>query len=79
MAYSRVKKYQELRDGLKDEAGINKEQVLIDKTEDEDDDFLSFIKKDDHADKKANIEDTLTEPKHLNRCVKKVLKNWNRR
>ena len=63
MAYSRVKKYQELRDGLKDEAGINKEQVLIDKTEDEDDDFLSFIKKDDHADKKANIEDTLTEPK----------------
>lgn len=63
MAYSRVKKYQELRDGLKDEAGISKEQVLVQESVDDDDDFLSFIKKGDSADQKINIEDTLTEPK----------------
>lgn len=62
MTYSRVKKYQQLRDGLKDEVGISKEQVH-NKESDEDDDFLSFIKKDNFTDAKINMEDTLTEPK----------------
>lgn len=64
MAYSRVEKYRELRDGLKDEAGINKEKevgnVVIDE---EDDDFLSFIKKDEKSEQVMNLEDTLTEAK----------------
>ena len=64
MAYSRVEKYQELRDGLKDEAGINREKegenVVIDE---EDDDFLSFIKKDEKPEKIIDLEDTLTEAK----------------
>lgn len=62
MTYSRVKKYQQLRDGLKDEAGITKEQIQNIES-DEDDDFLSFIKKDNFTGAKINMEDTLTEPK----------------
>ncbi len=63
MTYSRVKKYQELRDGLKEEVGISKEKyVETVQTEDDDDDFLSFMKKDDEE-KEVNLEDTLTEPK----------------
>ncbi len=62
MTYSRVKKYQQLRDGLKEEVGISKEKyVETVQTEDEDDDFLSFMKNDDE--KEVNLEDTLTEPK----------------
>lgn len=63
MAYSRVKKYQELRDGIKEEAGIDREKVVDHIIDDEDDDFLSFIKKDVEFQKPQNIEDTLTEPK----------------
>lgn len=66
MAYSRVEKYKELRDGLKDEAGINRERVVEDeKIEDSgEDDFLSFIKKDDtEPHKSVDLEDTLTEAK----------------
>lgn len=63
MAYSRVKKYQELRDGIKEEAGIDREKVIDNIIDDEDDDFLSFIKKDVEFEKPVNIEDTLTEPK----------------
>lgn len=59
MTYSRVKKYQELRDGLKEEVGISKEKVTPTPTIDENDDFLSFMKKD----KEVNLEDTLTEAK----------------
>ncbi len=59
MTYSRVKKYQELRDGLKEEVGISKERVTPTPSIDENDDFLSFMKKDNEV----NLEDTLTEAK----------------
>lgn len=65
MAYSRVEKYQELRDGIKEEAGISKEKkttpVEVEKYED--DDFLSFMKNDEHIEKEVSLEDTLTEAK----------------
>ena len=59
MTYSRVKKYQELRDGLKDEVAISKEKPQVE----EEDDFLSFMKKDKKDEKEVNLEDTLTEAK----------------
>ena len=46
MTYSRVKKYQELRDGLKDEVAISKENRQEKLQVEEEDDFLSFMKKD---------------------------------
>lgn len=64
MAYSRVEKYQKLRDGLKDEAGIDREKLVKDEKNEEDDDFLSFIKKDEKTENDpVNLEDTLTEAK----------------
>lgn len=64
MAYSRVKKYQELRDGLKDEAGISRERVIEDIVDDEEDDFLSFMKRNEVPEEKPiDLEDTLTEAK----------------
>ena len=64
MTYSRVKKYQELRDGLKEEVGISKEKYVepVQNDDDDDDDFLSFMKKD-KEEKEVNLEDTLTETK----------------
>ena len=63
MTYSRVKKYQELRDGLKEEVGISKEKYVEPvQNDDDDDDFLSFMKKD-KEEKEVNLEDTLTETK----------------
>ena len=63
MTYSRVKKYQELRDGLKEEVGISKEKYVEPVQNDgDDDDFLSFMKKD-KEEKEVNLEDTLTETK----------------
>lgn len=63
MTYSRVKKYQELRDGLKEEVGISKEKYIEPvQNDDDDDDFLSFMKKD-KEEKEVNLEDTLTETK----------------
>lgn len=65
MAYSRIEKYQELRDGLKEEAGISREKTTapVEIEKDEDDDFLSFMKDDEPASKPVNLEDTLTEAK----------------
>lgn len=64
MTYSRVKKYQELRDGLKEEVGISNEKYVETKqVEDDDDDFLSFMKKKPEEDEEVNLEDTLTETK----------------
>ena len=63
MTYSRVKKYQELRDGLKEEVGISKEYRQEKPQVDEEDDFLSFMKKDKNDEKEVNLEDTLTEAK----------------
>lgn len=63
MTYSRVKKYQELRDGLKEEVAISKENRQKKPQVDEEDDFLSFMKKDKNDEKEVNLEDTLTEAK----------------
>lgn len=63
MTYSRVKKYQELRDGLKDEVAISKENRQEKPQVEEEDDFLSFMKKDKKDEKEVNLEDTLTETK----------------
>ena len=63
MTYSRVKKYQELRDGLKDEVAISKENRQEKSQVEEEDDFLSFMKKDKKDEKEVNLEDTLTETK----------------
>lgn len=63
MTYSRVKKYQELRDGLKEEVAISKENRQEKPQVDEDDDFLSFMKRDKKDEKEVNLEDTLTEAK----------------
>lgn len=63
MTYSRVEKYQELRDGLKEEVGISKENRQEKPQVDEEDDFLSFMKRDKKDEKEVNLEDTLTEAK----------------
>ena len=63
MTYSRVKKYQELRDGLKEEVAISKENRQEKPQVDEEDDFLSFMKRDKKDEKEVNLEDTLTEAK----------------
>lgn len=63
MTYSRVKKYQELRDGLKEEVAISKENRQEKPQVEEEDDFLSFMKKDKKDEKEVNLEDTLTEAK----------------
>lgn len=64
MTYSRVNKYRELREGLKDEAGIRRETVALKQEEDnEEDDFLSFMKKDDESFHQPTFDDTLTEAK----------------
>lgn len=63
MTYSRVKKYQELRDGLKDEVAISKENRQEKPQVEEEDNFLSFMKKDKKDEKEVNLEDTLTEAK----------------
>lgn len=63
MTYSRVKKYQELRDGLKEEVAISKENRQEKPQVDEEDDFLSFMRSDKKDEKEVNLEDTLTEAK----------------
>ena len=55
MTYSRVKKYQELRDGLKDEVAISKENRQEKPQVEEEDDFLSFIKTMEEAEKAKKI------------------------
>ncbi len=65
MGYSRVDKYKELREGIKDEVGISHQNEVKIEKEEEPDDFLSFMKKDDiKADTQDHhFEDTLTEAK----------------
>ncbi|MFV0392803.1 MAG: hypothetical protein ACK5LC_00185 [Coprobacillaceae bacterium] len=69
---SRVKKYKDLREGIKEEAGINREVVSdIQETSVEDDEFLSFVnKKNTDADKKIELEDTITEAKTFEQLSK---------
>lgn len=68
MNSSRVNKYRDLRAGLKDEAGINRENIedTIDIIDDiEDDDFLATINRSFKQEEKdlPDINDTLTEAK----------------
>lgn len=53
---TRVNKYKELREGMKEEVAIN--HAVNESTSDEDDDFLSFLPKEE----KKKVEDTLIEP-----------------
>lgn len=65
MGYSRVDKYKELRKGIKDEVGITHQNEIKEKIDEEPDDFLSFMKKDEASieNKDHHFEDTLTEAK----------------
>lgn len=58
---SRVNKYKGLREGIKGEAGINRDTINTVVAEEKEDDFLSFINRD--APTPKNVEDTLTEAK----------------
>ena len=78
MTYSRVKKYQELRDGLKDEVAISKENRQEKPQVEEEDDFLSFIKKDKKDEKEVNLEDTLTEAKTFEQMREESSKELDR-
>ena len=78
MTYSRVKKYQELRDGLKDEVAISKENRQEKPQVEEEDDFLSFMKKDIKDEKEVNLEDTLTEAKTFEQMREESSKELDR-
>lgn len=78
MTYSRVKKYQELRDGLKDEVAISKENRQEKSQIEEEDDFLSFMKKDKKDEKEVNLEDTLTEAKTFEQMREESSKELDR-
>lgn len=78
MTYSRVKKYQELRDGLKDEVAISKENRQEKPQVEEEDDFLSFMKKDKKDEKEVNLEDTLTEAKTFEQMREESSKELDR-
>ena len=78
MTYSRVKKYQELRDGLKDEVAISKENRQEKPQVEEEDDFLSFMEKDKKDEKEVNLEDTLTEAKTFEQMREESSKELDR-
>ena len=78
MTYSRVKKYQELRDGLKDEVAISKENRQEKPQVEEEDDFLSFMKKGKKDEKEVNLEDTLTEAKTFEQMREESSKELDR-
>lgn len=68
---SRVKKYRELREGIKEEAGINREVIPEVEETVEKDDFLSFVNKNIKSEKPdIIIEDTLTEAKTFEQLSK---------
>ena len=70
MTYSRVKKYQELRDGLKDEVAISKENRQEKPQVEEEDDFLSFMKKDKKDEAKTFEQMREESSKELDRALK---------
>lgn len=53
---TRINKYRELREEMKEEVGI--ERQVLSSQDDEEDDFLSFLPKDEQK----NVDDTLMEP-----------------
>ena len=83
MNSSRVNKYRDLRAGLKDEAGINRENIedTIDIIDDiEDDDFLATINRSFKQEEKdlTDINDTLTEAKTFEQMRQESSEEINR-
>lgn len=83
MNSSRVNKYRDLRAGLKDEAGINRENIedTIDIIDDiEDDDFLATINRSFKQEEKdlPDINDTLTEAKTFEQMRRESSEEINR-
>lgn len=83
MNSSRVNKYRDLRAGLKDEAGINRENIedIIDIIDDiEDDDFLATINRSFKQEEKdlPDINDTLTEAKTFEQMRQESSEEINR-
>ena len=83
MNSSRVNKYRDLRAGLKDEAGINRENIedTIDIVDDiEDDDFLATINRSFKQEEKdlPDINDTLTEAKTFEQMRQESSEEINR-
>lgn len=83
MNSSRVNKYRDLRAGLKDEAGINRENIedTIDIIDDiEDDDFLATINRSFKQEEKGlpDINDTLTEAKTFEQMRQESSEEINR-
>ena len=83
MNSSRVNKYRDLRTGLKDEAGINRENIedTIDIIDDiEDDDFLATINRSFKQEEKdlPDINDTLTEAKTFEQMRQESSEEINR-
>lgn len=79
---SRVKKYKELRETIKEEVGINRNVAPEEDTSLEDDEFLSFVNKGVEENKEETFEDTITEAKTFEQLSKesnaeidKALKN----
>lgn len=83
MNNSRVNKYRDLREGLKDEAGINRENIeetISTVKEVEDDDFLQRINRSfEQQEKKVDdIHDTLTEAKTFDQMRQESSEEINR-
>lgn len=78
MTNSRVNKYKELREGLKDEAGINRDTMVNTNTEEEEDEFLSFVNRSSKIETEpVTIEDTLAEAKTFEQIRKESSKEIN--
>jgi len=61
---SRVSKYKEIREAIREEAGINQETIVDEQADLEDDEFLSFVNSRSKVIKYENIiDDTITEAK----------------
>ncbi len=83
MVNSRVDKYRDLRSGLKEEVGINRDNMsdVIDAvvdTDDEDDFLMSVNRLFDKPNEKKEIEDTLTEAKTFEQMRQESSEEINR-
>ena len=83
MVNSRIDKYRDLRSGLKDEVGINRDSMsdVIDAvvgTDDEDDFLMSVNRLFDKPNEKKEIEDTLTEAKTFEQMRQESSEEVNR-
>lgn len=82
MVNSRIDKYRNLRNGLKDEVGINHDNIddeVINTVVDTDDEFLTSVNRlFNKSDKKEEIEDTLTEAKTFEQMRQESSEEINR-